>query len=326
MWKLLKYVVRRLILAIPVLLGVSFLSFMVIAAAPGDFLDQYRLNPSISPQTIERLERQYGLDKPWYIQYFVWLKEVVKGNFGYSFQYHRPVFEIIWRRLGATLLLSVTTMIFVWSIAPAMGIYAALHQYSLLDETFSVIAFIGISIPNFFFALLFLYFAARTGWFPIGGIISLNFDDLSWWRKILDYLWHVVGPVLTLGTAGLAGIMRQMRGQLLDQLRQDYVMFAYAKGMPENNVIYKHALRNAINPIITIFGYNISGLLGGAVLTETVFGWPGMGRLVIEALQSQDLFLVMASLLLSSVMLILGNLIADILLAWADPRVRLRFS
>jgi len=323
---LLRYVLRRLILTIPVLLGVSFLSFMVIAAAPGDFLDQYRINPSISPQTIERLEKQYGLDKPWYVQYLVWLKEVIRGNFGYSFQYHRPVFEIIWRRLGATLLLSVSTMIFIWSIAPTMGIYAALHQYSFADEAFSVIAFIGISIPNFFFALLFLYFAAKTGWFPIGGIISLNFDQLPWWGKLLDYLWHVVGPVLTLGTAGLAGIMRQMRGQLLDQLRQDYVMFAYAKGMPERNVIYKHALRNAINPIITIFGYNISGLLGGAVLTETVFGWPGMGRLVIEALQSQDLFLVMASLLLSSVMLILGNLLADILLAWADPRVRLRFS
>ncbi|MCD6253656.1 MAG: ABC transporter permease [Thermotogae bacterium] len=323
---MLRYVLRRLILTIPVLLGVSFLSFMVIAAAPGDFLDQYRINPSISPQTIERLEKQYGLDKPWYVQYLVWLKEVIRGNFGYSFQYHRPVFEIIWRRLGATLLLSVSTMIFIWSIAPTMGIYAALHQYSFADEAFSVIAFIGISIPNFFFALLFLYFAAKTGWFPIGGIISLNFDQLPWWGKLLDYLWHVVGPVLTLGTAGLAGIMRQMRGQLLDQLRQDYVMFAYAKGMPERNVIYKHALRNAINPIITIFGYNISGLLGGAVLTETVFGWPGMGRLVIEALQSQDLFLVMASLLLSSVMLILGNLLADILLAWADPRVRLRFS
>lgn len=326
MRRLLRYVLRRLILTIPVLLGVSLLSFMVIAAAPGDFLDQYRINPSISPQTIERLERQYGLDKPWYVQYFVWLKEVIRGNFGYSFQYHRPVFEIIWRRLGATLLLSVSTMIFTWSIAPTMGIYAALHQYSFVDEAFSVIAFIGISIPNFFFALLFLYFAAKTGWFPIGGIISLNFDQLPWWGKLLDYLWHVVGPVLTLGTAGLAGIMRQMRGQLLDQLRQDYVMFAYAKGMPERNVIYKHALRNAINPIITIFGYDISGLLGGAVLTETVFGWPGMGRLVIEALQSQDLFLVMASLLLSSVMLILGNLLADILLAWVDPRVRLRFS
>ena len=206
------------------------------------------------------------------------------------------------------------------------GIYSALHQYSLSDQTFSFLAFIGISIPNFFFALLWLFMSAKTGWFPIGGLISQNFNDLSFFGKIGDYLWHVVGPMVTLGTSGLAGLMRQMRGQLLDQLRQDYVLFARAKGMPEKNVIYKHAVRNAINPIVTIFGYALSGLLGGAVLTETVFGWPGMGRLVIEALNAQDLFLVMATLLLSAVLLVIGNLLADLMLAWVDPRIRFRLG
>ena len=321
---MLRYILRRLILAVPVLLGVSILSFIIISLAPGDFLDNYRLNPSISEDQVKLLEKQFGFDKPIIVQYFKWLGQVLKGNFGYSFVYHVPVFDIIWRRLGATLLLSISTMIFTWGIAIPLGIYSALHQYSFNDQLFSFLAFIGISIPNFFFALLWLFMSAKTGWFPIGGVISNNYDQFSWWRKIIDYLWHVIGPVVTLGTSGLAGLMRQMRGQLLDQLRQDYVLFARAKGMPEDNVIYKHALRNAINPIVTMFGYSLAGLLGGAVLTETVFGWPGMGRLVIEALTSQDLFMVMASLLLSSLLLIIGNLIADLLLAWVDPRIRFR--
>jgi len=320
----LRYILRRLISAVPVLLGVSILSFIIISLAPGDFLDNYRLNPSISEDQVKLLEKQFGFDKPIIVQYFKWLGQVLKGNFGYSFVYHVPVFDIIWRRLGATLLLSISTMIFTWGIAIPLGIYSALHQYSFNDQLFSFLAFIGISIPNFFFALLWLFMSAKTGWFPIGGVISNNYDQFSWWRKIIDYLWHVIGPVVTLGTSGLAGLMRQMRGQLLDQLRQDYVLFARAKGMPEDNVIYKHALRNAINPIVTMFGYSLAGLLGGAVLTETVFGWPGMGRLVIEALTSQDLFMVMASLLLSSLLLIIGNLIADLLLAWVDPRIRFR--
>jgi peptide/nickel transport system permease protein len=320
-----KYIARRLILAIPVLLGVSIISFMIISAAPGDFLDVLRMNPAVGEETIKTLERQFGLDKNPVVQYFIWLKEVLKGNFGYSFQFRRPVFELIWGRLGATLLLTITTMIFQWTIGVALGIFSALKRYTLADQILTVIAFIGISIPNFFFALLFLYFAAKTGWFPIGGIISKNFDQMNAFQKFLDYLYHVFGPMLTLGTAGLAGIMRQMRGQMLDQMGQDFVMFARAKGMPEKVVIFKHTLRNAINPLVTMFGYQISGLLGGAVLTETVFGWPGMGRLIIQALLAQDLYLVMASLLLSSLMLIIGNLIADILLAWIDPRIRYRF-
>jgi len=320
-----KYIIRRLILAVPVLFGVSIISFMIISAAPGDFLDVLRMNPAVGEETIKSLEKQFGLDKNPVVQYFLWLKEVLKGNFGYSFQYRRPVFEIIWSRLGATLLLTITTMIFQWFIGVGLGIFSALKRYSLADQILTVIAFIGISIPNFFFALLFLYFAAKTGWFPIGGIISKNFDQMNVFQKFLDYLYHVFGPMLTLGTAGLAGVMRQMRGQMLDQMNQDFVMFARAKGMPEKVVIFKHTLRNAINPLVTMFGYQISGLLGGAVLTETVFGWPGMGRLIIQALLAQDLYLVMASLLLSSLMLIIGNLVADILLAWVDPRIRFRF-
>ena len=319
-----KYIIRRFILAIPVLFGVSILSFLIISLAPGDFLDLFRMNPAISEEQVHILEKKFGLDKNPVVQYFLWLKNILKGDWGFSFQYKIPVFDLIWRRVGATLLLSITTFIFTWGIGIPLGIFTALRQYSFADQFFSVIGFIGISIPNFFFALLFLYFSAKTGWFPVGGIISINYDSFPWWKKILDYLWHVFGPMITLGTASLAGIMRVMRGQLLDELRKDYVEFARAKGMPEKVVIYKHALRNAMNPIITSLGFAISGLLGGAVLTETVFSWPGMGTLIIEALNAQDIFLIMATLMLSAVMLVVGNLIADIILAAVDPRVRFR--
>lgn len=322
---MLKFILRRLIISIPVLLGVSILSFLIISAAPGDFLDIFRLDPSMNPQTVKRLEVEFGFDKDPFTQYFIWLSQVVRGNWGYSFQYRQPVFNIVWTRLGATMLLSITTLLFAWGIGIPLGVYAALRQYSFKDQFTSVIAFIGLSIPNFFFALLFLYFASRTKLFPIGGMLSINSSQMNTWELIGDYLWHVAGPAITLGFSGLAGIMRQMRGQFLDQLHMDYVEFAKAKGMPRKVVVYKHALRNAINPLVTMFGYSLSGLLGGAVLTESVFGWPGMGRLVIQALNAQDLYLVMASLMVSSLMLIIGNLASDILLAAVDPRIRYRF-
>lgn len=323
---MLKYIVRRLVLSIPVLLGVSILAFMIIAAAPGDFLDVYRINPSVSREQVTNLEKQFGLDKDPFTQYFIWLGNIVKGDWGYSFTYKVPVWNILLRRLEATLLLSVTTFIFTWGIGIPLGIYTALHQYTVADQALSVFGFTGISIPSFFFALLWLFMSANTGWFPVGGINANDFATFPWYKQLLDYFWHVVGPVVTLGLSSLAGTMRIMRGQLLDELNKEYVEFARAKGMPKSVVIYKHAMRNAINPIVTSLGFSISSLLGGAVLTETVFAWPGMGRLIIEALQQQDQFLVMANLMLSALLLVVGNLFADVLLAAVDPRVRLRLS
>jgi peptide/nickel transport system permease protein len=313
-------------MSIPVLFGVSVVAFFVIQAAPGDFLDQYRLNPSISKEQIDNLETQFGLDKDPVTQYFIWLGNIVQGDWGYSFTYKVPVWNILFRRLEATLLLSITTFIFTWGIGIPLGIVGALKQYSFTDQALSTLGFVGISIPNFFFALLWLFMAAATGLFPIGGIISLGFDDMNWFQQMVDYFWHVIGPMVTLGTAGLAGTMRVMRGQLLDEMNKDYVEFARAKGMPGKIVTYKHAMRNAINPVVTALGFNIATLLGGAVLTERVFSWPGMGSLIIEALEQQDIFLVMANLMLSALLLVVGNLIADILLAAVDPRVRLRLG
>ncbi len=308
---------------VPELFVISFMVFMIMWAAPGDFLDQYRMDPSVSPAFLEALAKEYGLDKPPLVQYGIWLKNLFKGNFGYSFYYRRPVATMIWERVFATLILSFVSLIASWVLGIILGVFSALKKYSFWDKLLTIIAFSGIAIPGFFLALLLLYWAAKTGWFPIAGMVSVGHTQMSAWERFKDIAWHLVLPSIALGFGGFAGLMRYMRGSLLDVLNEDYVMFARAKGLPEKLVIYKHAMRNAINPMITFLGYSISGLLGGAVIIENIFAWPGMGRLVYQALIQQDIYVVMASAVISAIMLVIGNLIADILLALVDPRVRL---
>ena len=320
---MLKYIARRLIVMVPELFVISFMVFMIMWAAPGDFLDQYRMDPSVSPAFLEALAKEYGLDKPPLVQYGIWLKNLFKGNFGYSFYYRRPVATMIWERVFATLILSFVSLIASWVLGIILGVFSALKKYSFWDKLLTIIAFSGIAIPGFFLALLLLYWAAKTGWFPIAGMVSVGHTQMSAWERFKDIAWHLVLPSIALGFGGFAGLMRYMRGSLLDVLNEDYVMFARAKGLPEKLVIYKHAMRNAINPMITFLGYSISGLLGGAVIIENIFAWPGMGRLVYQALIQQDIYVVMASAVISAIMLVIGNLIADILLALVDPRVRL---
>ena len=319
---MLKYIARRLIIAIPELLVISFLVFMIMWAAPGDFLDQYRMDPSISPEFLKALSKEYGLDKPPLVQYGIWLKNMLKGNFGYSFYYRRPVSSMIWERVFATVLLSFISFIISWVLGIILGVFSALKKYSFWDKLLTIIAFSGIAIPGFFLALLLLYWAAKTGWFPIAGMVSVGHGSMTAWEKFKDISKHLVLPSIALGFGGFAGLMRYMRGSLLDVLNEDYVSFARAKGLPERFVIYKHAMRNAINPMITFLGYSISNFLGGSVIIENIFAWPGMGRLVYQALIQQDIYVVMASTMISAVMLILGNLVADTLLALVDPRVR----
>ncbi len=321
---MLKYIIRRIIVAIPVLIGVSILSFIIIQMAPGDFLDQLRINPAVSEETINKMTHQFGLDKPLVEQYFLWLKSALTGNFGYSYSYRRPVAELIWSRAFNTLVLAFSSLVFAWVIGIGLGIFSALHKYTIIDHTLTVLAFIGLATPAFFLGLLLLYFAAKTGTFPITGMTAVNHAQMPMQEKIVDILRHLFLPMLALGLIRLVGIMRQMRGQLLDVMHEDYVLFAVAKGMPRNVVIYKHALRNAINPLITMFGYALASLLSGALIIEIIFSWPGLGRLIYNALLEQDIYLVMGSLMISSAMLIGGNLIADVLLAWVDPRVRLK--
>jgi peptide/nickel transport system permease protein len=320
---MLKFLLRRLAQMIPLLLGITLISFVVMQLAPGDFLTQMQQDPRISAAAIEELRRQYGLDRPWYQQYFFWLANAARLNFGYSLAYHVPVTTLIGERMFNTFVLSLASLIFAWTLAIPLGIIAAVRRNSWIDRVASFFSFAGISIPGFFFALLLLLFAQRTGWFPVGGMRSVEWDMLTPWGQFLDLLHHLALPTLVLGIQGLAGIMRQMRGNLLDTLRENYVIAARARGLPERRVIVKHAARNAINPLITVFGYSLAGLLSGAALVESVMAWPGLGRLILEAVQGRDLYLVMGSFVMGSLLLLLGNLVGDILLALTDPRIKL---
>jgi len=319
---LIKYIARRLIILLPELWIITIIVFALIQLSPGTFLDQYKLDPSISKETLKTMEKELGLDKPAIVQYFYWLGKVFRGDFGYSFYYRRPVVDLIGERLLGTFVLSLYSFVLSWIIGVLLGIISALKKYTVTDKILTIIAFSGLALPGFFLALVLLYMAARTGWFPIGGMYSPETVRLDVWNAFKDIFWRMQLPAFTLTFGGFAGLMRYQRGSLLDVLNEDYVEFARAKGMPERVVIYKHALRNAINPLITMFGYSLSGLLSGAVITETIFSWPGLGRLTYQALLQKDYYVVMASTVIGTVLLVLGNLVGDILLAAVDPRIR----
>lgn len=317
------YIIRRILIVIPLLLAISILSFFIMQLSPGSYLDQMRLNPDISEDLINRMEAEFGLDKNVFSQYFYWLGQILQGNLGESFTYRIPVVEIIGSRLLNTLILSVAAMFIAWGTAIPIGVYSATHRYSWLDNIFSVLSFVGLSIPNFFFALLLLFLIVRFNIpLPVNGMTSIFYDYMTPMQKIWDVLKHLLVPAVVLGTAGTASLMRQMRGQMLDVIKSDYIRTARAKGLKESKVINKHALRNAINPMITIFGFQLSSLFSGAALTEIVTGWPGLGKMMLTAVRSKDLYLAMAGMMMGSLMLILGNLAADILLALNDPRIR----
>uniref|UniRef100_A0A832M6Q1 ABC transporter permease n=1 Tax=Oscillatoriales cyanobacterium SpSt-402 TaxID=2282168 RepID=A0A832M6Q1_9CYAN len=319
------YIVKRLLQGLITLLLASILCFLLIQIAPGDYLSSLKENPKISPERIEQLRRQFGLDKSWLEQYFRWLRQVVfQGNFGESFVYNRSVSSLLWERVGATLLLAISSLVFTWAIAVPMGIIGAVNQNKLIDRLFRVMSYIGQGFPSFIAALLLLIFAQNTTpLFPVGDMTSIDFADLNLLGKILDIGWHMILPTIALSITSFAGLQRITRGQLLDVLRQDYIQTARAKGLSENRVIYVHALRNAINPLITLLGFEFAALLSGAFITEYFFNWPGLGRLIYQALLAQDLYLVMASLMIGATMLIVGNLLADLLLKLVDPRIKL---
>jgi peptide/nickel transport system permease protein len=248
----------------------------------------------------------------------------VFGNFGLSFAYNRPVVDILWERVPNTLLLSFASLIVTWAIALPLGILGAVRQDQWLDRGLRVLSYLGQGIPTIITGLLLLFFAQITApLFPVGGRTSILHDDLNGLGQILDVGWHLILPTIALSVTGFAGLQRITRGQMLDVMRQNYIQTARAKGLPEDRVIYVHALRNAVNPLITLLGFEFASLLGGAFITETYFNWPGLGKLILEAVTAQDLYLVMASLMMGAVLLILGNLLADLLLSVVDPRIRL---
>ena len=308
---------------IPLLLGITMLAFILMSLAPGDFLTPVKAQRDVSVELIQAIETEFGLDQPWYIQYYKWLGNVLQGNLGHSWAYKLPVSELIGQRIWATFLLSFSSLIFSWMIAIPLGVLAAIYKDSIFDRISSGLAYAALSIPEFFLALILVFFAAQTGLFPLGGATSIGYEYMSFGGKLLDRAHHLILPTLALGIGSIASIMRIMRANFIDTIRGGFVITARSKGVRESVVMFKHVLRNAINPLISAFGFALSGLLSGALMVEIVLQYPGLGQLMYQSILREDQFVVLASVMLGCSMLVFGNLLADILLAWSDPRIRL---
>lgn len=319
--KFYKYILKRIVQTIPLLFIVSIISFFIIRLSPVDPLAELRLNPSISQETLQKERARLGLDKPIIVQYGLWASSFVRGDLGITSSGEKVSTKLA-ERIPNTLLLTTIVIFMTWIVGIPLGVLGAVYNKTKFDRLLTILSSIGMAIPSFFFAILLLIFAVKTGWFPVGGLTSYDFNDMNFWGKVFDIAKHLVLPVTVLFTISLAGLQRQMRANMLEVLDSDYIKFARAKGLSEFKVIFKHALRNAINPMITLLGFEFAGLLSGAALTEYVFQYPGLGRLILEAVMKSDINLVMASLMIGSIMLVLGNLLADILLIITDPRVR----
>ncbi|MBI5892462.1 MAG: ABC transporter permease [Deltaproteobacteria bacterium] len=324
---MLTYLFKKLLEMLPTLIGITLLSFFIIHLAPGKPTDiMADLNPKITPEARERLEKYYGLDKPVIVQYGIWLKRIVKLDFGESFSADkRPVWDKIKERLPITILINSLSLVLILLIAIPIGVSSATHQYSLYDRFTTVFVFLGFAIPTFWLALLLMIlFGVNLGWLPISGIKSLDYEGLSFISKIWDRVSHLILPIFLEAFGGLAGLSRYMRSNMLEVVRQDYITTARAKGLPESKVIYKHALRNALLPIITILGLSVPGLIGGSVIFETIFSIPGMGQLFYTGVITRDYPLIMGILTIGAILTLAGNLLADIGYAIADPRIRTR--
>jgi peptide/nickel transport system permease protein len=321
------YLLRRVAGLVPLLVGISFISFVVIQLAPGSPVERLTdLNPKASPEVRERLEKAFGLDQPIHVQYVRWLERLAKGDFGTSFATdRRPVIDKIKDALPVTLMLNALSLALILAVGIPIGIYSATHPYKLPDRIATVFVFLGFAMPTFWFALLcMILFGVKLGWLPISGLVSLDYAMLSVPAKAWDLVSHLLLPVLVEGLTGLAGISRYMRSSMLEVVRQDYVTTARAKGLSERSVIYRHALRNALLPVITILGLSLPSLIGGSVIFETIFAIPGMGRLFYDAVLSRDYPLVMGILIIGAILTLVGNLLADVSYAIADPRLRRR--
>jgi len=321
------YLVRRLLGAIPLLLGILTIIFFVVHLAPGDPTARF-FNPNVSPDVIEQMRRNLGLDQPLHIQYWKWLTSFLTGDFGYSFGQMRPIGEILPEVLWNTIQLTLVSLVVIFVVGMLIGIVQAVRQYSVSDNVLTFSALFFYSMPSFWFALMLILIFSRgadAGWlfnWPASGMTSIDYDYLSTWGKISDRVRHLVLPATALGIGSAAGVARYMRGSMLEVIHQDFIRTARAKGLSERVVIFKHALRNALIPIITLVGLYLPFLLSGAVLVETIFAWPGMGRAIVEAILSRDYPMVMATSFVIAAIVVLGNLLSDVLYAVVDPRIR----
>lgn len=306
----------------PLLIGISLISFFVMHLAPGDPTALF-VDPSVSPQELARIRTNWGLDRPVYLQYFFWLKNAVSGDFGTAYIINRPVIEIIAERIPATLLLMATSFIFILIISIPLGVISAYKKGGAFDNMISVLSFAGMSVPSFWLALmLMLVFSVKLDILPATGMSDPLLAGASSMERMLDIARHMVLPVLTMVLLGFAGLTRYIRSGTIEVLRQNYIKAARAKGLPERTVLFKHALRNSLLPLITILGMTIPDLFAGAFIIETIFAWPGMGRLGVGAIFSRNYPLIMGVVFISSFLIIIGNLAADLLYSIADPRIR----
>lgn len=297
------------------------MTFSIMQLAPGNPM-QTMINPKISSEEMDKAQENLGMNDPIYIQYFNWMKEVIQGNLGYTIKTGQPVGKVIVERLPATLLLTGTAFIMAFVIGVPLGVYSATHRYRLPDYILTVVSFVGISIPSFFFGLGMIFiFALQLGWLPTSGMVTIG-ADYQGFALFMDYLKHVIMPASVLALPTVAVVMRFTRSSLLEVLNQDFIRTADAKGLSKRVVYLKHALRNALIPVITIFGLSIPFLFGGAYITEHIFNWPGMGSLGIQSIVAREYPVIMALNLFTSMLVMFGNLLADVMYAWADPRIR----
>jgi peptide/nickel transport system permease protein len=324
---MLAYALRRLLLAVPLLIGITLISFVVIHLAPGDPTEMMTGgDPSTvhNPELYKQLLKEYGLDKPLHVQYWNWLTRLVRLDFGKSFAPHgRPVLTMIAERLPITLLLNVVELLIIVSLAVPIGVVSATRQYSVFDKVTTIFVFLGFATPDFWLALLLMIlFGVQLGWLPISGLRSLNWEYLTFWQQQADFLGHLVLPITVATFGGLAGFSRYMRQSMLEVIRQDYIQSARAKGLAERVVVGKHALRNALLPIVTILGLSLPTLIGGSVIVESIFAIPGMGQLMVQAAFERDYPVLMGNLVIVSTLTLLANLMADLTYSLVDPRIR----
>jgi len=325
---MLQYVVRRVGLLIPTLIGVSLVTFLIIELPPGDYLTAHVANLAAGGDTVDQdqldaLRKQYGLDLPLHLRYLHWLRGVLRGNFGMSFEWNKPVGDLIWERLTLTVVITASTLIFTWIVGFVIGIYSATNQYSIGDYFFTALGFIGLGTPNFLIALVLLWVAFSVFGLSLSGLFSQEYQSAPWsLAKLLDMLKHLWVPMVILGTAGTAGMIRTMRANMLDEMRKPYVVTARAKGLKERKLLFKYPVRVALNPFVSTVGWALPRLISGATIVSVVLSLPTAGPLLLRALMNQDMFLAASFLMMLSVLTVIGTLISDILLAWLDPRIR----
>jgi len=317
-----RFIVKRLCISIPIIFFLSFITLLLINIVPGNYFDQMRMNPQISEEVIKQYEDRFHINDNILIQYFYWLKGVFKLDFGYSFTYQAPVFGLIRTRLFNTFILSFSAFIISWIIAIPLGTLAAYMKGSLFDRIAIGCAYFFLSIPGFFLALVLMFICSHYSGLPLGGMRSIDYETMGLLERIGDVLLHMLVPLIVLCAGSTSYLFRLMRSNVLEVLGKDYIRILHTRGIPKSTIIFKHVIRSAMNPLITLLGYQLPALFSGAALTEIITGWPGLGSMMLFAVRSQDIFLVMGNMLMISFLLVVGNMMADVLLAMTDPRIR----